>query len=392
MLEDIWLDIEATMPYVRLYILKARRFGVSTWVTGKFYWRTSANRNRYSVIVTHEPQATDYLFKMQKRYYDNSQPEFKPQTKYNNTSKLEFNTPDGKGLDSSIRVGTANVGDYGSAMMIHDLLLSEAAKYPQTTQKELETSILQTVPRSAMTAVVYESTAKGLGGEFYKGFWGCRIQYEIYLDANQKPTWRKVINPDADPSNMYCSVFIPAFAFLEYRMAVPAGFKRTKEEEEMVKAFNVPDEYLQWRRVTLANECKSDINVYHQEYPHTARESFLSSGTPSFNVNMVLKAREAAIKFPPIARYNCLLSFGQWVARPEDGDLFVWEEPKPGTPYLVSADVAEGLIHGDFNSASVWNHHTGQQAAHYHGHMEPYDYATFLNWLGKRYNHRMGCA
>lgn len=385
LLEDIWLDIERNMPFVRLYILKARRFGVSTWVTGRFFWRTSLHENRYSVVVTHEPQATDYLFKMQKRYYDNSHPEFKPETKYNNTSKLEFNTSDGQGLDSAIRVGTANVGDFGSAMMIHDLLMSESAKYPQTSQKELEASILQCVPKVSDTAVVFESTAKGLGGEFYKGFWACRIRYEIYLNAEGKPAWRKVINPDADPSNQYCAVFIPAFAFLEYRMPVPEEFVRTAEEEKLVRTFNVPDEYLQWRRLTLANECKGDINVFHQEYPHTAREAFISSGTPSFDVEKVMQAREIALKFPPIARYECLKATGQWIARP-DGELLVWEEPRPGTPYLVSADVAEGLEHGDFDSASVWNHHTGVQVAHYHGHMDPYDFATYLNHLGRRYN------
>jgi hypothetical protein len=272
-------------------------------------------------------------------------------------------------------------------MMIHDLLMSESAKYEPSSQKELETSILQCIPKTAGTAVIFESTAKGIGGEFYKGFWASRIRYEMYLDENYVPKWRKSINVDADPDNEYCHVFIPAFAFLEYRAPVPEDFKLTEDEVKLKKTFNLPDEYLVWRRLTLANECKGDINVYHQEYPHTAREAFISSGSPAFDVEKVLAAKEIALKFPPIARYNCLLTSGQWVVNNADGELLVWEEPRVNVPYLISADVAEGLVHGDFSSVSVWNHFTGMQCAHFHSKkIDPYDLATFLNHLGRRYN------
>ena len=386
LLEEIWVDHETeNNGMVRLYILKARRMTVSSVIQGKFFWRTMTSGNHYSVVVTHEPQATDYLFKMQKRFYDNLPSEFQATDRYNNMRTLELNTPEGDGLDSAIRVGTANVGNYGSAMLIHDLHLSEGAKYPKNTQAQLETSILQCVPRIPRTAVVNESTANGMGGSFYTGFWACRTRYTVYLDENQQPKWKKSINPNASVDNMYASVFIPAFAFLQYRAPVPEGFKRTKEEQKLVDEYNCPDEYLVWRRITLANECKGDLNKMQQEYPNNPEEAFLSTGTPSFDVEKVKMGRAAAEKTPPIAKYECILGTGQWMFR-IDGDLLVWEEPRPGTPYLISCDPSEGLPHGDFHSLSVWNHLTHQQAAHAHFKIPAYDLATFLFHLGNRYN------
>ncbi len=87
---------------------------------------------------------------------------------------LEFNTKAGDGLDSAIRVGTAGKSDFGSAQLIHYLHLSEVSKWPTENQSTLLISLLQCVPKEKDTAVVYESTAKGIGGEFYNGFWACK--------------------------------------------------------------------------------------------------------------------------------------------------------------------------------------------------------------------------
>lgn len=383
LLEEIWADIEASGRLVRLYILKARRQGVSTWATGRFFWLTSCRPNKNTVLVAHEPTATEYLFGMQQRYLLNLPPEFQPQTLKNNSRALLFNNEKGTGLDSAIRCGTAGVKDFGSGQRIDHLHLSELPKFPAENQADLLISMFQTVPQKPGTAIIIEGTAKGIGGEFYKGFWACRYVYEIYLDEDHKPAWRMTINPTADPSNEYGSIFIPWFAFKEYRMPVDEDFVRTGEEEGWVKTFNLCDEQLAWYRWVLSNKCKGDLNKRNQEYPFTARGAFIGSGTPAFNVDRILFLKERCPQ--PIARYECLIASGQWVANPQ-GRLLVWEEPVPGRPYVVSADVAEGLAHGDFDSADVIDHMTGKQVAHFHGKMSPFDYAKLLKFLGQRYN------
>ena len=112
-------------------------------------------------------------------------------------------------------------------------------------------------------------------------------------------------------------------------------------------------------------------------------EAFLASGRTVFDPIKVNLLKKSAPK--PIARYDCLTSIGQWLTK-QDGLLRVWEEPVPGRAYIIGADVAEGLIHGDFSCADVIEHLTGKQVAQWHGHIDPDLYATVLYWLGVRYN------
>jgi hypothetical protein len=54
----------AALGYVRILLLKARRFGGSTYIEGRGYWRTSLWKNRNAFIVGHEEESTNTLFSM----------------------------------------------------------------------------------------------------------------------------------------------------------------------------------------------------------------------------------------------------------------------------------------------------------------------------------------
>lgn len=367
-----------------MIILKARREGVSTRTTGKIFWKVANNFNRYGVLVTHEPEATDFLFKMQKRYYDHLPSDVKPETKYNNTKMLEFNNKTGTGLDSAIRVGTAGKDDFGSGQLIHYLHLSEVPKWPANTQKDLLTSLLQCVPPEPDTIICFEGTAKGIGGEFYTRFWSARYRYEIFL-RDGKPAFNRTINPDADINNEYSSIFIPWFVFAKYQMLVPADFRRTESEQKLVEAFGITDGHLQWRRWAIENLCNGSEDIFKQEYPSIPEEAFLSSGRPVFDNVKVLALKKAALN--PFMSYDILLGAGQFIAKKDGSGIFkVWKEPVAGRNYVVSADVAEGLETGDFSSADVIDGLTGEQCAHWHGKIDADQFAIILSWIAKRYN------
>lgn len=74
----------------------------------------------------------------------------------------------------------------------------------------------------------------------------------------------------------------------------------------------------------------------------------------------------------------------------EDGPLRVWEMPTMAA-YVIGADVAEGLEHGDFSSAHVINTSTGLIAAHWHGKTAPDQFGKQLAELGHFYNKAL-CA
>lgn len=81
---------------------------------------------------------------------------------------------------------------------------------------------------------------------------------------------------------------------------------------------------------------------------------------------------------------HMVLENGKFVAR-KDGYLKVWSEPKAGMTYVIGADISEGLIDGDYSSATVLDKQ-GYQVAQYHGHIAPDLYGKLLIALGKMYN------
>ena len=369
---------------VRIIGLKSRRMGFSTYFSARNYHKTSRRKNRYATQVTHEPEATDTLFKMVKRFYNFTPDWMRPRILYNNSKLLEFNTKDGRGLNSGFRVGTAEKEDFGSGQLIHYLHLSEVAKWKPEKIRSLLTSILQCVPDDPESEVVFESTAKGIGGEFYDRFWGARYRaWVMKLDKRGHPIVSYTVNEDADENNNYTSIFLPWFIFELYEVATPDGFELTAEELEMKSNFNLRDGQIYWRRLTMANKCGGSEDLFRQEYPATPKEAFLGTGRPVFDAQKVHGLMEAAEG--PVARYDCLTGLRQWITKP-GGRLKVWEEPRAGCHYIVSADVAEGLEKGDFSCADVIEHRTGRQVAQWHGHCDPDEFGVILMALGRRYN------
>lgn len=370
----------------RIIILKGRRMGVSTWVSGRFYQKTSFFPNKYAMQITHEPQATDFLFRMVKRFYDFSPKQIRPETRANNQRLLEFNNKEGKGLNSGFRVATSGKDDIGSGQLIHYLHLSEMAKMDQTNLDSLLTAVTQCVPKdgSVDTEIIYESTAKGIGGIFYDKFWNARYRYWVSgLDAMGFPIIKEEINEKADAENVETSIFLPWFCFEKNELAVPAGFVMTSDEEEIQKTYNLRLEQMYWRRFTISNECRGDVNIFNQEHPSKPMDAFLGTGDPIFDNNYL--DEQIKVCPQPRVRYECAGSIKQWNYS-ETGRLRVWEEPHPMKRYIIGADVAEGIKGGDFSVAMVIDHLTGEQVAEWHGRCAPDEFAFILMALGERYN------
>ena len=380
---DIKADIRANRRLMRLVILKARQFGISTDELMEMLWQTSTKPFRNSIVVTHEPDSTAYLFGVVKRAWANIPiPEWKPSKKNSNAKELIF-----EGIDSAIRVGTAGKDNLGSGTVIHRALLSELAKWPRHTVSSILTSLFQAIPKTMESELVIESTAQGVGGEFHSIYWGARYRYEVFM-LSGKPTFRCEINQNSSPDNVYSAVFIPWFAHNEYELDPEPGFRRTEDEDKLADRHGLTDSQLAWRRHTIANECLGSVARFHQEYPSTALEAFLASGRPVFDPMELIELQKLTRK-KPVAYYS--LSAGVWIASTPMGDdanglLQVWNETQAGASYVIPGDVSEGLEHGDWDSADVIDQRTGKQVAHWHGHTSPDKFGEILLAMAKRYN------
>jgi hypothetical protein len=122
-----------------------------------------------------------------------------------------------------------------------------------------------------------------------------------------------------------------------------------------------------------------------QEYPSDPDEAFIRSGRPVFD----LEALRACEPEEPTRGYlHKIMGKGMFEFREDGGELSVWEFPEPLQVYVIGADVAEGLGHGDYSTAHVINVETGLVVAHWHGHVDADIYGEeVLHALGWWYNH-----
>lgn len=247
---------------VRALVLKGRQQGISTYIGGRFYKKTTQRRGTRCFILTHEQEATNNLFAMVERYHEHCPEVVKPHTGAANAKELSFDK-----LESGYAVGTAGTKAVGRSQTIQLFHGSEVAFWPNAATHFA--GVVQAVPDLPGTEIVLESTANGVGGEFHE-------------------RWQ---NAEAGIGD-YIAIFIPWFWQEEYRRAVPHDFVLDQEEQEYMAAHGLDLEQMAWRRNKIA-ELKDPL-LFKQEYPATAAEAFQMSGHDGFiKPELVTAARKA---------------------------------------------------------------------------------------------------
>lgn len=254
---------------VRIIVLKGRQQGASTYVEGRFYWRTATRKGVQTVVIAHEDKASTNLFKMAKRYHDGMPADVRPSTKASNAKELVFGR-----LDSGYMVltaGTKAVGRGNTAQLLH---ASEFAFWKDAA--EHMAGIAQAVADEDETEIIIESTAKGMGNEFHR---------KVQLARAGK--------------GEYELVFIPWFWTSEYKRPVPEGWVRTQREQELVELFGLSDEQLAFRRHKIETDFAGDDVKFLEEYPCTPDEAFQAENRETFvPLRSVLTARACVLPEP----------------------------------------------------------------------------------------------
>ncbi len=146
---------------VRALILKGRQQGMSTYVEGRFYWRTSLNKGKQALILTHLQDSTDALFDMTKRYHDLCPDTYRPITRAASAKELSFSE-----LDSGYIVATAGSRAAGRGRTIQYFHGSEIAFW--TNAEDHMAGLGQAIPDAPDSEVILESTGNGVGNLFHK--------------------------------------------------------------------------------------------------------------------------------------------------------------------------------------------------------------------------------
>src|SRR5262247_3070972 len=191
-------DLIAKRP-IRWFILKARQEGVSTFWIAFFLWLTSLRPNREALICAHD-EASTYDFNNRLRaMYTQLHPLLQPSLHTNRRDLVYFSNSthdrrrgSGVGLESKLIFSTAQRGQLGRSYNFHAVLLSEFAIWPElrVNVKDQMGGLMQVMSEEAGTIIILESTAKG---------------------HNEATEWW------TDEKNGYRKIFIPHYAFDEYR-------------------------------------------------------------------------------------------------------------------------------------------------------------------------------
>lgn len=358
---------------IRIIILKARQMGFSTLTEAIIFKNTATEKNVKSAVVAHQADSTSAIFSMTKLMYDNLPNQFKPNRLNNSAKLLNFAGKEGGGLNSSIRCFTAGSEGIGRGDTIKNLHISEYAFWGKN-KSDVLTGLLQTVPNTADSLIIIESTANGFD-DFRK-------------------RWCDAVDGKSD----FVAIFCAWWELDEYRMHTTLTDSDLDDyEKDIKKRYNLDFEQLEWRRWCLKNNCNNDINMFKQEYPACADEAFISTGLSVFDKEKIIERKQKAPKekkrgfFDYVCNYNkdgtVEISNIKFVDD-ENGIIKIFEEPQEGYPYVLGGDTAGDSL-GDFFTCYGISNIDGEQVCSLKQQSNEDEYACQMYCLSRYYNNAL---
>jgi len=250
-----------TYGRVRALVPKARRMGVSTYISARFFHAVLSKRGRRAHVVAHRNDSASHLHREVRTFYEELPEPIRPVTGASNARELIFSR-----LQSSYRVSSAEGGNIGRSEDTHYLHFSEAAFFDNT--EDLSSGILQTVLDQVGTEIFMESTGNGASGMFFN-------MCEQAHRENNTGLWR-----------MH---FLPWTAMVDYKEEVPDKWQPPLElvEYSRIHRLTPPQTYWFYRKnydiATMNGGTPDSIHrLTRQEFPVTYSECFLADSTLDF--------------------------------------------------------------------------------------------------------------
>lgn len=340
--------------------LKGRQVYATTFFEALIFLRTVERPNTHSLVIAQDLDSTTAIFDMVKRFYDYLPlPKLAP----SKMKELVLPLPGGPSRFKVVSAGIASKGRGTTQTCIH---ASEVAFWPHP---EILVGLSQTIPDVEDTVWVLESTANGVSGPgeiFYR-------QWKAAVDGRSR----------------FTPIFIPWFIMPKYREDPPVPEDEWDEEEKLlVKVFGdvgLDGRSLRWRRYAIETKCGGVVEMFHQEYPSTPEEAFISRGLPAFD-HLAVLAQQPNIR-PPDYRLD---AHGDVLVDDADGPIHVWKKPEAGHQYAIGVDTGfvfrEGRESGDYACAQIIDMDTLEQVAVVHGPINAWDMSRMVAALGKWYN------
>ncbi|MDR0423793.1 MAG: hypothetical protein LBH46_04385 [Rickettsiales bacterium] len=253
-------------------ILKARQFGMSTFVEAMLFHDILFNKDKRALVMAHSQAATEHIFDMTKKFYNNLHAIFHEDFLFplakSNAKELLIKTTGS--LFKATTTGGKGIGRSTTYNYIH---ASEVAFW--ANPKETMDGVYQVIDLSLDKSnyIIFESTANG--NNYFK---------ELYERG-------------LDPKSDIMSLFYGWNMYYEYRRPFISKeeeeeFRLTEEEINLQKTYNLSKEQLNWRRNKISSEFFKRESYFKQEYPLCWQEAFLASSQqyPLIPIDYIQKA------------------------------------------------------------------------------------------------------
>lgn len=353
---------------LRFDILKARQLGFSTFIAALFFTLTALVPNQTCVIVADVADHATNLFRKYKFFYANLPDYLKGKLPTLASNAKELIIDYGMGQTSVIRVTVQgeSAGRSDTCQYVH---LSEVAFWQDIV--DTSTSILNTVDDTNPDSIVfYETTANGVNE--YKEMWD-----------------QDVISGD----DGFAALFYPWYEDPNYAASY-WGFELFDWEKKLQSELGLSLEQIAWYRVQF-NKMRSNLPKLRQEMPSTPVEAFITSGSSVFNMELLLERKAEIMRLPKPRRGffqfrkqvsqdgGAIDVSGDRFVESEAGPTLIYEEPKPGHPYVVNNDPAMGGE--DYFATVVVDNSNGRQVATFHKNKCDADEAAYQTLMLARY-------
>jgi len=349
---DEYIKQMKEIGYVRMIISKYRQAGFSTISSALIFHRTLFFKNTRAVIISLDKPTTESIFSMSKTFWENLPENVRPELGVSNKREMVF-----KENDSKFRLFTAGADNPGRGTTNTALLCDETAFF-QNADKVMA-GLFQSVALTKGSIIIINSTSNGAQG--------------VYYDL-----WNKAEKGEGN----FTPLFVPWYLQDEYKLKCPDNIELTPDEGRLKERWELDNEQIFWRRIKVA---ETSTAMFKQEYPFTAEESFLQSGSSVFS-------KETLDKYITIAPESIREYNDDYSAFDEsnEGSLSIWQAPQKNSKYLIGADVALG-VKGDYSVATVMNSEREVVAIYRSNITDPVRFGKILFYLGRWYNNGLIC-
>jgi len=363
----------------RVAVLKSRRVGVSTAITGFNFWDCYTGENASGVVMTHLASVSEDQRNAMLNAYEQLPAVL--QMPFQSKSKDAIGWTHNNSL---IRFGSAENPNFAIGRTVRQFHGSEYSRWPNF--HTILTDNLQAVPDSVYAWIILESTAKGTDHPSYPFWLACESGDEPYIpiflrwwddEDTIAPPWQSQRAQDEACAEMF-EEFKEARDRMDYFLI---GQDKMDPQEALRRIYWYYQKYRHLRK---------DLQKLQENFPMTAAEAFIASGNPWYPMDIVDKFRTVAWEgklYDPTIRFTTSKPIrADGLRRDRDAYLEIWREPSPAGRYVIAADAATATANGDYSAAGVFDLDSGHIIAVLHGRIEIPMFADMLIDLSNLYN------